>query len=114
MREALITSGLLNTVHGLHGLTRIFGTKTLLIRENPWIFPLSMFISPFNQSFPAYAWPGSRFSLTKRLNNEAQKMKLCIQLYFPYNNGNKPHFFDYQALFSKNSTFFLEKIFSVL
>jgi hypothetical protein len=49
--EALITSGLLHTVHGLHGLTRIFGTKTLLIRKNPWIFPLSMFISPFNQCF---------------------------------------------------------------
>jgi hypothetical protein len=41
-KEALIKSGLLNTVHGLHGLTRIFGTKTLLIRENPWIFPLSI------------------------------------------------------------------------
>ncbi|MDR2477413.1 MAG: hypothetical protein LBD18_06490, partial [Treponema sp.] len=35
-----------------HRITRIFGTKTLLIRENPWIFPLSIFISPFNQRFP--------------------------------------------------------------
>jgi glutaredoxin len=33
-KETLIKSGFLNTIHGLHGLTRISGNKTLLIREN--------------------------------------------------------------------------------
>ena len=34
-REPLIKPGFLNIVHGLQGLTRNSGNKTLLIRENP-------------------------------------------------------------------------------
>jgi hypothetical protein len=65
-RAPLIKCGLLNSPR----ITRIFSNKILLIRENPWIFPLSIFNSQLRQlqnfSFQLPTYQGSVLEAFRR------------------------------------------------
>ena len=50
LREPLIKSGFLNIVHGLHGLTRNSGNKTLLIRVKPKVCNPGESVDPFDNA----------------------------------------------------------------